>query len=36
MYGTFCDKGKRVYVVAYTYQFMRTIIAKQMKNGSNV
>ena len=25
-----------VSVVTYTYQFMRTIIAKQMKNGSNV
>lgn len=27
---------ERVSVVAYTYQFMKTIIAKQMKNGSNV
>lgn len=27
---------KRASVVAYTYQFMRTIIAKQMKNGSDV
>lgn len=27
---------ERVPIVAYTYQFMRTIIAKQMKNGSNV
>lgn len=27
---------ERVSVVGYTYQFMKTIIAKQMKNGSNV
>lgn len=27
---------ERVSVVTYTYQFMKTIIAKQMKNGSNV
>lgn len=27
---------ERVPIVAYTYQFMRTIIAEQMKNGSNV
>jgi len=27
---------KRVSVVAYTYQLMKTIIAKQTKNGSNV
>lgn len=27
---------ERVSVVAYTYKFMKTIIAKQMKNGSNV
>ena len=33
--GLFVTK-ERVSVVAYTYQFMRTIITKQMKNGSNV
>lgn len=33
--GLFVTK-ERGSVVAYTYQFMRTIIAKQMKNGSNV
>lgn len=32
MYGTFCDKEKGV----RSWVFMGTIIAKQMKNGSNV
>lgn len=33
--GLSVTKG-RLSVVVYTYQFMETIIAKQMKNGSNV
>ena len=33
--GLFVTK-ERVSVVTYTYQFIKTIITEQMKNGSNV
>lgn len=36
MYGTFCDKEKGVRSWGIRVIFMRTKIAKQMKNGSNV